>query len=232
MLGWYLLRAATCLSDMEWMLARSAGFDSGFALATSLDALRKNPESGAILDALREWEKARRAGVFSAEQREALRNPKREFHLESVADGAWNLFPFHDSADFQHEQLVRQPGEPTSAQWDVANPDARQPLQLKLRVAGKGGSIRNPKWEINRSATLEIPVEIQAGQSLLLESDAIVRLYDAKGNPLQSFPLKTALPPMQPGSNQVTFDCEFQGDTAPKVTVTFKTRGTPARVGR
>ena len=232
MLGWYLLRTATCLSDMEWMLARSAGFDSGFALATSLDALRKNPESGAILDALREWEKARRAGVFSAEQREALRNPKREFHLESVADGAWNLFPFHDSADFQHEQLVRQPGEPTSAQWDVANPDARQPLQLKLRVAGKGGSIRNPKWEINRSATLEIPVEIQAGQSLLLESDAIVRLYDAKGNPLQSFPLKTALPPMQPGSNPVTFDCEFQGDTAPKVTVTFKTRGTPTRVGR
>jgi hypothetical protein len=216
---------------MEWMLARSAGFDSGFALATSLDALRKNPESGAILDALREWEKARRAGVFSAEQREALRNPKREFHLESVADGAWNLFPFHDSPDFQHEQLVRQPGEPTSAQWDVANPDARQPLQLKLRVAGKGGSIRNPKWEINRSATLEIPVEIQAGQSLLLESDAIVRLYDAKGNPLQSFPLKTALPPVQSGSNPVTFDCEFQGDTPPKVTVTFKTRGTPTRVG-
>ncbi|MCX6858987.1 MAG: hypothetical protein NTX70_01990, partial [Verrucomicrobia bacterium] len=71
MLGWYLLRTSTCLSDMEWMLARSAGFDSGFALATSLDALRKNTETGPILDALREWEKARRAGVFTPEQREA-----------------------------------------------------------------------------------------------------------------------------------------------------------------
>ena len=232
MLGWYLLRTGTCLSDMEWMLARSAGFDSGFALATSLDALRKNPESGPILDALREWEKARRAGVFSPEQREALRNPKREFHLETVAGGGWDLFPFHDSVDFQHEQLVRQPGEPTSAQWDVVNPDARQPMQLKLRVVGTSGSIRNPSFEINRSATLTIPVEIQAGQSLLLESDAIVRLYDAKGNPVQAFPLKSALPMIQTGTNPVTFDCEFVGDAPPKVTVTFKTRGTPTRVAR
>jgi hypothetical protein len=231
MLGWYLLRTATCLSDMEWMLARSAGFDSGFALATSLDALRKNPERGPILDALREWEKARRAGVFTPEQRQALRNPKREFHLESVSGGGWDLFPFHDSADFQHEQLVRQPGEPTSAAWDLKNPDARQSLQLKLRVSGKAGSIRNPTFEINRSATVTIPVEIQAGQSLLIESDAIVRLYDAKGSPVQSFPLKTALPMVQAGTNQISFDCEFQGDTPPKVTITFKTRGNPTRVG-
>jgi hypothetical protein len=232
MLGWYLLRTSTCLSDMEWMLARSAGFDSGFALATSLEALRKNPETGPILDALREWEKARRAGVFTPEQREALRNPKREFHLATVAGGGWDLFPFHDSADFQHEALTRQPGEPTSAAWELKNPDARQPMQLKLRVVGTSGSIRNPTFEINRSAMLTIPVEIQAGQSLLLESDAIVRLYDAKGNPVQSFPLKTPLPAVLPASNPVTFDCEFLGDAPPKVTVTFKTRGAPTRVAR
>jgi hypothetical protein len=201
-------------------------------LATSLEALRKNPETGPILDALREWEKARRAGVFTPEQREALRNPKREFHLATVAGGGWDLFPFHDSADFQHEALTRQPGEPTSAAWELKNPDARQPMQLKLRVVGTSGSIRNPTFEINRSAMLTIPVEIQAGQSLLLESDAIVRLYDAKGNPVQSFPLKTPLPAVLPASNPVTFDCEFLGDAPPKVTVTFKTRGAPTRVAR
>ncbi len=232
MLGWYLLRTSTCLSDMEWMLARSAGFDSGFALATSLDALRKNKETGPILDALREWEKARRAGVFTPEQREALRNPKREFHLQTVSGGGWDLFPFHDSADFQHEQLTRQPGEPTSAAWELKNPDARQPMQLKLRVVGTSGSIRNPTLEIHRSATVTLPVEILAGQSLLLEANAIVRLYDAKGNPLQSFPLKTALPEVHPGGNPVTFDCEFVGDAPPKATVTFKTRGAPTRVAR
>jgi hypothetical protein len=113
----------------------------------------------------------------------------------------------------------------------VTNPDARQTVQIKLRVAGGGGSIRNPILEINRSATLQIPIEIQAGQSLLIESDAIARLYDAKGSSVQAFPLKTALPMVQAGTNQISFDCEFQGDTPPKVTVTFKTRGDPTRVG-
>ena len=232
MLGWYLLRTSTCLSDMEWMLARSAGFDSGFALATTLEALRKNPESGQILDALREWEKARRSGAFSQEQRESLRNPKREFHLETVIGGGWNLFAFHDSPDFTHEFLVRQPGEPTSALWNVSNPDARQEMQLKLRVVGKSGSIVNPSFELNRSATLQIPVEIQAGQSLLIESDAIARIYDAKGSHVQSLPLKTVQPTVQTGTNQVVFDCEFQGETPPKVVLTFKTRGSPTRIGK
>lgn len=230
MLGWYLLTPTTCLSDMEWMLARAAGFDAGFALATSPNALRKNPESGKILDALREWETARRSGVFSAAQRELLRNPKREFHLERVADGGWDLFPFHDSAEFAHEQLTRQPGEPTSAQWDVTNPDQRQELQFKLRVAGTNGSIANPVFEIDHAASLTIPVEVKAGQTLLVERDAIARLYDAKGNQVKSVALTAKLPVMQAGRNAVTFDCEFQGDTPPKVTVTFKTMGQPSRV--
>jgi hypothetical protein len=227
MLGWYLLTTATCLSDMEWMLARAAGFDSGFALATSPDALRKNPETGRILDALREWESARRARVFTPAQRELLRNPKREFHLEPVADGGWNLFPFHDSPDFTHEQLIRQPGEPTAATWEVPSPDAPQEMQFKLRVNGSSGSIRNPVFEIDRSATLQIPTEIQAGQTLLVEKDAIARIYDAKGSQVKALPLTAKLPRILTGTNRVQFDCEFLGDTPPKISVTFKTLGQP-----
>jgi hypothetical protein len=227
MLGWYLLTTATCLSDMEWMLARAAGFDSGFALATSPDALRKNPETGRILDALREWESARRARVFTPAQRELLRNPKREFHLEPVADGGWNLFPFHDSPDFTHEQLIRQPGEPTAATWEVPSPDAPQEMQFKLRVNGSSGSIRNPVFEIDRSATLQIPTEIQAGQTLLVEKDAIARIYDAKGSQVKALPLTAKLPRILTGTNRVQFDCEFLGDTPPKISVAFKTLGQP-----
>ena len=230
MLGWYLLTPTTCLSDMEWMLARAAGFDAGFALATSPNALRKNPESGKILDAIREWEKARRGGVFTTAQREVLRNPKREFHLERVADGGWDLFPFRDSAEFTHEQVTRQPGEPTSAQWEVVNPDQRQELQFKLRVLGTNGSIANPVFEIDHAANLTVPVEVKAGQTLLVERDAIARVYDAKGNQVKSVALTTKLPVVQAGRNAAMFDCEFRGDTPPRVTVTFKTMGQPARV--
>ncbi len=36
MLGWFALRANTSIEDAEWLLARAAGFDAGFTLATSL----------------------------------------------------------------------------------------------------------------------------------------------------------------------------------------------------
>lgn len=228
MLGWYLLRPTTCLSDMEWMLARAAGFDSGFALATSTDALRKNPETGKILDAIREWETARRAGAFPSAWQAELKNPKREFHLERAGEGGWDLYPFHDSPEFTHEQIIRQPGEPTFTQWEVANPNTRQEFQFKLRVLGNAGSIVNPTFEIDKSATLQIPVEVKAGQSLLVEQDA--RIYDAKGSQVKFVALKGKLPLVQAGTNHVQFDCEFQGDTPPKAVVTIKTRGQSVRI--
>ncbi len=232
MLGWYLLKPNTCLSDMEWMLARAAGFDAGFALATSPGALRTNPESGPILDSIREWEQARRSGAIPVALREVLRNPKREFHLEAVSGGGWNLIPFHDSPEFTHEAQVRQPGEPTGAAWELSNPDHPQPLQFKLRVLGTNGSVANPTFEIDRSATLVVPVELKGGQSLLVESDAIARVYDAKGNAVKIVPLKKALPMVRAGANQIQFDGEFQGDPGPKLVVTFKTKGSPIRVGK
>jgi hypothetical protein len=230
MLGWYLLTPTTCLSDMEWMLARAAGFDAGFALATSPTSLRRNPETARLLDALREWENARRSGAFPAGLREQLRNPKREFHLEPIAAGAWDIFPFHDSPEFTHAQVERQPGEPTSAQWAWANPDQAQALQFKLRGVGGGGSITNAAFEVGRSAALQLPVEVRAGQTLLVEGDAIARVYDAQGRQISATPLKMRPPTVEGGTNSVQFDCEFQGEVPPKAIVTFKTKGAPERV--
>ena len=232
MLGWYQLTPTTALSDIEWMLARAAGFDAGFALATGPEALRKNPGTGRILDAIREWESARRLGVFSAAQREQLRNPKLEFHLQAVDDGGWNLFPFHASSEFVHEPQVRQPGEPTGAEWEVSNPDRPQPMQFKLRVMGTGGRLVNPTLEVDRSATITIPVEIEAGQTLLVEDEGVARIYDPKGSQVKSFPLSARMPLVRTGDNHVRFDAEFQGDAPPKAVVTFKTMGTSTRVGR
>ena len=126
--------------------------------------------------------------------------------------------------------MTRQPGEPTSAQWEVVNPDHPQELQFKLRVLGTSGAIANPTFEIDRAATLRIPVEVRAGQTLLVERDAIARVYDAKGSQVKSVVLTTKLPVLRAGKNPLMFDCEFQGDAPPKVTVTFKSIGQPSRV--
>ena len=230
MLGWYLLTETTSLSDIEWMLARAAGFNAGFALATGMDAVRRNPDLGPILDAIREWEAARRGGAFTSAQRELLRDPKAEFHLEPVSKGHWDLFPYHASQDYRHQKTVRQPGEPTRSQWDVQNPDRAQLLQFKLRVVGEGGTVANPTIEIDRYSKVSFPVDLSAGQTLLCEGTAAARVYDAKGRQVAVVDARGAIPVVQPGKHEVRFDCEFRGAVVPAAVVTFRTKGEGERI--
>jgi hypothetical protein len=230
MLGWYLLTETTTLSDAEWMLARAAGFNAGFALATSIDAVRKNPEIGPILDAIREWETARHKGVFTSAQREAMRDPKTEFHLEPLPGGGWHLFAYHESAAFRHEKKIRQPGEPVTSRWEYDNPDKAQPLQFKLRVAGGGGSLANPNIEIDRFSSVAFAVELSAGQTLLCEGTTTARVYDEKGRQIKTVRAAGQIPMVQPGRHEIQFDAEFKGSIPPAVVVSFKTRGDAEKV--
>jgi hypothetical protein len=106
MLGWFSLNQDTTREDAEWLLARAAGYDAGFALATSLastaelaadpasaEALQKYGATPAILEAIRQWETARLAGAFPDHIKEALRDNSREFHLEPAGPGRWDLIP-------------------------------------------------------------------------------------------------------------------------------------------
>ena len=230
MLGWYLMTNTTQLSDMEWMLARSAGYKAGFALATSLPALRSNPNTGIILDAIREWEEARMAGAFSAEQRERLKDAKNEFHLEKLGEGQWNLYPFHRSEDFIHEQTLLQPGQPTAVQWEIENPGEEQAMQFSLHVDGEDGALVHPVFEVNNFNTWSIPVTLDAGQTLLCEGRQTVRILDEKGNQINTVDADAPPPTLGPGKHEIAFDCEFEGSPPPRVIVNFKIQGAPERV--
>ncbi len=225
MLGWYLLTPTTTLSDIEWMLARAAGFNAGFALATNMEAIRGNAELGPILDAIREWETARRASVFSPALRALMKDPKNEFHLEAAGPGAWRLYAYHETAPFRHERFVRQPGEPTSARWTFSTSDAKQPLQFALRVLGDGGSITDPSFDLDRASRIMFTVELQPGQTLVCEGTTTARVYDNKGRQLSTVTATGPIPPIAPGGHEVKFACGFKGSTPPTVAVTFKTRG-------
>lgn len=109
MLGWFALRPETTVDDAQWLLARAAGFDAGFALATSLAStaqLDADPASAetarrfgsvpAILEAIRQWETARRAGAFPEKVKALLRDNAREFHLEPTGPGRWDLHPLEN----------------------------------------------------------------------------------------------------------------------------------------
>jgi hypothetical protein len=106
MLGWFALSRETTRDDAEWLLARAAGYDAGFALATSLastaqlaadpssaEAPQKYGATPAILEAIRQWETARLAGAFPENVKAELRDNTHEFHLEPVGPGSWDLYP-------------------------------------------------------------------------------------------------------------------------------------------
>lgn len=231
MLGWYLMTETTHLSDMEWMLARAAGYNAGFALATSSQALRNNPHAAIILDAIREWEAARMGGAFSHEQRERMAVAENEFHLEKIEEGGWNLFPFHISEPFIHQQVILQPGEPTAAVWVIENAGEPQNMQMRLTVDGENGAIANPTFEIDNFASWTVPLVLTAGQTLVCEGTATARILDEKGNQVRTAEAETAPPTLAPGKRDIAFTCEFEGETPPQVVINFKMMGMPERVG-
>ena len=102
MLGWFSLRAETTLEDAEWLCARAAGYDAGFALATSFDSKATQSSGGVtpmngnkaeILDAVRQWETARQGGAFPECLKSALQDVDREFRLLAAGEGEWDLHP-------------------------------------------------------------------------------------------------------------------------------------------
>ncbi len=231
MLGWYRLTATTSLAEMEWMLARAAGFGAGFAMSTTLDELRKNPDSGLLLDTIREWEAARRSGAFSAEQRARLKDATREFHLSPAGRAGWLLYPYHDSAALSYMPAAREAGQPSGVQWRVQNNDGAQPVQFRLQVIGEAGSIARPRFEVG-GAAFEIPVEMKGGETLVFDAEGNARVYDAKGIQTRTSSAGLRFPTLPGGTSVVGFDCAFSG--APRVDVTFRTRGgaepvTPSR---
>jgi hypothetical protein len=221
MLGWYLLAENTTMPEMEWMLARAAGYDAGFAMVARPEALRKNPLSGALLDAIREWEAARTQKVFSASQREALKSPKNEFHLEKIAEGKWNLHTYAMSPIFSRERFERQPGEPTHTTWNYQQSWREQPLQFRMSIVGSEGSaVKNIKIQIDRYKEMLLPLELSAGESLVSDGTELIRLYDKNGKPKKTFKLDGMPPTLAEGAHVMIVDSQFNGEAV--IEVQFK----------
>ncbi len=104
MLGWFSLRQDTSQADVEWLCARAAGYDAGFALAASFDSQAKQssanlpqigPDTQRILAVVSAWETARQSGAFPDSVKADLRDTSREFRLLPAGSGAWDLQPVH-----------------------------------------------------------------------------------------------------------------------------------------
>ena len=92
------------MSAAQWLCARAAGYDAGFALATSFASKATQSSAGvsgvdatkaAIFEVIRQWETARQSGAFPESVKPALQDVNREFHLVAAGPGEWDLQPFN-----------------------------------------------------------------------------------------------------------------------------------------
>ncbi|HBT85330.1 MAG TPA: hypothetical protein DEB12_05410 [Porphyromonadaceae bacterium] len=225
MLGWFNMSSQTSLEDVEWLLARAAGFDAGFAFNLNFDTIEKNGISEDILKSIKTWENARMAGVFSKELKLRMENINNEFHLNQVAENKWELFPYNIKR-FIHNQKLRQPGEPLSSSFTFENIYEPQPVIfiIKSLSTSNQASASNISIEVNNSQKMEIPIEMNPGEILKLDLYGNLRLYDKTWNLISEVEFKGKIPMLEKGNNLVIIDAEFKGEDN-SLEIEMKTKG-------
>ena len=207
MLGWFRMDEKTTLEDAEWLLARAAGFDAGFALVTSPEMVRRNGFGREILASIRRWEEARFSGVFSQELKNAMKEVENEFHLEEDGDGAWRVFRV-SSGKFTHGKRERQPGEPGFSAFKYSFDGPRQPVSFI--ITSDGGTIDGFSLEIDNSRTIRIPARLRDGESLKYNGGNEIVRYNAEWQKTGAFPVEEDMLEIEPGSHAFNFDCTFR----------------------
>jgi len=234
MLGWFLVRSAsdqfeaTSPDELEWVLSKAAGFNAGFALVADMQVLGRNGNIESVFTSVREWETARQAGAFTSEQRERLKDPKSDWHLEASGERKWNLYPVHISKPLVCNPAELQPGQPGGADWTHFNRYADQPLKFTLRVIPSYGnddaSIKRPTFYTN-GVYMSFDTEIFVNQYLVCEGDRIGKVYDQNWNLLRTIHASADAPIVRTGGQPLSFSCKFEGDPKPLVSVRVTTWG-------
>jgi len=224
MLGWFLLSPTTGPEDIEWMMARAAGYRAGFALVARYNSLKKNPATTQLLALIKLWQEASRQKIFSPGQLARLKNPANDFHLEKEGQ-TWKLYPFKKHR-FEHVRQTLQPGQPANSEWSFESTDAGQPLCFTLTLTGKTGTVSNPWIELDSYVKLELPGTYEAGNSIVCDGKSI-KIYNRKGGFIRDLPLNQAIPTLKTGKHQLKFDCLFSEEGELANTLVIKTLSEP-----
>ena len=234
MLRWFQMRPNTSIEDIEWMLARSAAFDAGYAFVTGYAALEANGYTDRILAAIGMWEQARMAGAFSDEQKRRMEDISAEFTLEDSGSDSWLLTSIHAHI-YRHDRPVRQPGEPGASRFALTNPGEEQGLHWI--VTAEGGDISSVSMRLDIGSEVRFDLRIPDGWSLKYEGGNRATLRDENWNIHRQVVIDPADWRVRPGDHALVFDCVFAWGDEPKVRVELRTREiaerlVPDRVGR
>ena len=95
-------------------------------------------------------------------------------------------------------------------------------MQFQLNVVGKEGNVTNIKIQLDNYAEINIPMDIEAGETIICDGTATIRMYDKNGKLKNTQQLQAKLPMVAAGNHTIIIDCTFGGEDTPKIEMQFK----------
>ncbi len=209
MLGWFSLRDTTPVEDIEWMLARSAGFDAGYALVAGERQLRTNGQTAEILSLIGEWERARMAGAFSDEQKGQMKDIGNEFHLERVSEDRWNLHEIR-SFKFTLEERAGQLGEPLSSTLSFEN--GTDDVTAHFIVTARDATLSDMRMELDGGPKIALPVSLAPGESARYSGGEAVTVCDPFLHKRYDVDIDPESFRIGKGSHTIVFECALSAE--------------------
>lgn len=231
-LGWIYIfaannkREATSLDNVEWMMSKAIGFDAGYGLLIDQKAMKEHGQLDAILEKIKEWEGLRQAGSLTQAQRDALRDPYDDWHLEQEEDGQFALYQWNISRRYNCRFVDADSLFIGTEPWDW-KADEEGAFGLRLQLSGKV-SLKDPMINTEKGL-LMFPCTIKPGQRLWYDGGEVAYLMDENYKTLKEIVIEgVALLPE--GTSKVYFFGETEKEGAvPEVTLRYITSSLVAR---
>lgn len=225
-LGWYGIHAsegrqpATTVEELEWFLSKAAAFDAGYGLVIDRAAVQRHGQLNRMMALVKAWNTVRDAGILTDQQKEDLKDPYQDWHLEPFGEDSFLLYPIRLSRGYRCPPVKG----PVLANWQWKASEGCS-LALCVEVKGKG-EIRNPSLVLGAD-TLSFPCTVKAGQRLLCGFNGMVRIVDADWHTVKERSV-VGMPMLPEGETEVAFSYEARSaDKAPEVIVRYQVRETP-----
>ena len=216
-------RPATSMEELEWMLSKAASFDAGYGLVIDPKALKGHGMLNEMLATMSRWNRLWRANVLSEQQKQLLRDPYLDWHLECVDSiHGYLLCEQNISRRFRCNFEKNNAGVLRTETW-IWNSDEGGAFGLRIQVDGEV-EILNPMVNTSKGLVM-FPCALRPGQHLLYDFGETAWVVDADYHKLEEVTIE-GLAELEEGSNEVYFLCEIDPvlTKRPVVTLRYLTR--------
>lgn len=208
MLGWFWYRANTTPEEMEWVMARAAGWNAGYALVVNPGDIKKNPHTSEVIETIKVWEEAKSRSIFTDRQRELLKSGENDFSLSKIGDNQFEL-QYYEKKKFIHDNIVLQPGQPNYSEWRFTSQRYDQPLYIQLGADGEQGEISNIVLELDGFKTMHLGIDLKAGYSCLYKGGESILVYNAKGQFVKKVMTDFGKVNFDQGKHTIRVSCDY-----------------------